>query len=268
MNRHLQQPESRSSPADPTLIPGDCCAKDTLARLGMPTDPSSRYHPPMCGRFTQHYTWREICELYGLVGAARNLEPRYNVCPTDQIDAVRSGAGGRALVTMRWGLVPSWWKKSLKELPATFNARAETVADKPMFRAAYRQGRCLIPASGYFEWKTMPDGKQPYLFSSADGSVLTMAGLCEEWRHVETGDRVLSATVIITGANAFVRQVHDRMPVLLDRNDFEPWLSGAAGTELLKPAPDGLLDVWPVSRRVNKAGEGGDDRSLIERVAI
>jgi putative SOS response-associated peptidase YedK len=115
----------------------------------------------MCGRFTQHYTWREIQELYGLVGDARNVEPRYNIAPTSAIDVVLPTADGPAPVPMRWGLIPSWWKKTAKDVPSTFNARAESAAEKPMFRSAFKRNRCIIPASGYFEWKTMPDGKQP-----------------------------------------------------------------------------------------------------------
>ena len=103
----------------------------------------------MCGRFTQKYTWRELVELYRLTQPARNLEPRYNVAPTSTIDAVRVRDGARELVPMRWGLVPSWWKKPLKDVPATFNARGETVAEKPMFRSAFKRTRCIIPASGY-----------------------------------------------------------------------------------------------------------------------
>ena len=132
----------------------------------------------MCGRFTQRYTWREIHDLYGLTGAARNLQVHYNVAPTDTVDVVRSFDGGTTeLVPMRWGLIPSWWKKTAKDAPSTFNARAESVAEKPMFRSAFKRNRCIIPASGYFEWKTMPDGKQPYFISTADLSVRGAGGV-------------------------------------------------------------------------------------------
>ena len=107
----------------------------------------------MCGRFTQHYTWTEVHAFLSVFGAARNLQPRYNIAPTTMIDVVRLNAEGhRELVSMRWGLVPFFWKKPLKEMPATFNARAETVSEKPMFREAFRRRRCIIPASGFFEW--------------------------------------------------------------------------------------------------------------------
>src|SRR5512136_1995477 len=99
----------------------------------------------MCGRFTQAYTWEEVHAFLDLLGPARNLRPRYNIAPTTTIDVTRRTDGGRELVPMRWGLVPSWWKKPLNELPSTFNARAETVAEKPMFRSAFKGRRCIIP---------------------------------------------------------------------------------------------------------------------------
>ena len=137
---------------------------------------------------------------------------------------------------MRWDLVPSWWEKTAKETLSTFNARAETVASKPMFRAAFNRTRCLIPVSGYYEWHGTPTGKQPYYFTARDRSPLTIAGLWDEWKDIETGEPVKACTMIITEANGFVSKVHNRMPVLLQQKDFEPWLTGNAGTEMLRPA--------------------------------
>jgi len=123
----------------------------------------------MCGRFTQRYAWSEIQDLYDLTGAARNLQPHYNIAP-DPIRVVRSTDGGVSeLTSMRWGLIPWWWQKPLKQLPASFNARAESVVDKPMLRDAFKPQRCIIPASGYYEWLKRPDGKQPYFISAMDG---------------------------------------------------------------------------------------------------
>jgi hypothetical protein len=124
----------------------------------------------MCGRFTQSYTWRELVELYELTQPALNLRPRYNIAPTTSIDVVRSADTGPELVPMRWGLIPGWWKKTVKEVPSTFNARAETVAQKPMFRSAFKRTRCIVPASGYYEWRTIDKTKQPYFISAADGA--------------------------------------------------------------------------------------------------
>jgi putative SOS response-associated peptidase YedK len=167
---------------------------------------------------------------------------------------------------MRWGLIPWWWKKPLKQLPASFNARAETVADKPMFRDAFARHRCIIPASGYYEWLKRPDGRQPYFISAADGNVLSFAGLWDRWKNPETGETLISCTIIVTDANALTRPIHDRMPVVLDRADIGAWLSGAAGVQLLRPAAEDRLRMWPVSRRVNKTGTGDDDPTLLAEV--
>ncbi len=224
----------------------------------------------MCGRFTNRLTWREIVALYRLavpITPERNLPARYNICPTQTISAVIERAGERALVPMRWCLVRAWWKKSAKETPSTFNARAETAATKPMFRAAFKRNRCLVPASGYYEWLATPTGKQPYYYTARNGSPLTLAGLWDEWKDIETGEPLKSCTIIITNANALAAKVHGRTPVLLQPQDFDRWLSGTAGTELLSPAPDDYLQVWPVSRRVNSSRAAGEDPALIEQVA-
>jgi putative SOS response-associated peptidase YedK len=224
----------------------------------------------MCGRFTYLLTWEQIVRLYRLAlnQPAQNTRARYNVCPTTTIDTIVEREGKRGLARMRWGLVPSWWSKPLKDLRlATFNARAETVADKPFFRSAFKRTRCLIPVSGYYEWQETPSGKQPYYFTARDGSpALTIAGLWDEWRDKASGEVLTSCTMIITEPNRFVADVHDRMPILLAEEDFEPWLSGRAGLELLKPAPDDLLQSWPVSRRVNSSRASDDDATLIDSV--
>ena len=220
----------------------------------------------MCGRFAQSYTWRELVELYRLTQPARNLQPRYNIAPTTTIDVVRLAETGTELVPMRWGLIPGWWKKTVKEVPSTFNARAETVAQKPMFRSAFKRTRCIVPASGYYEWHAAESGKQPYFISAVDGAVLSIAGLWDQWKDPETGETISSATLIITAANNFTRRIHDHMPVLLGQSDLDAWLSGKAGVELLRPAPNDLLRMWPVSKRVNVSGRGDDDPGLIEPV--
>ena len=221
----------------------------------------------MCGRFTYNLTWEQIVALYRLTldAQARNPQPRFNIPPTTVIDTVLSLDGKRMLAPMRWGLVPSWWKKSLKEVPATFNARAETVAEKPMFRAAFKRSRCIVPASGYYEWKAEEGGKQPHYISAADGAPLSIAGLWEEWKNPESGEPLRSCTMIVTSANEAMRSIHDRMPVFLAPDAHEAWLTGKAGVELLKPAANDLLRSWPVSKRVNRPGND-DDPTLIEAI--
>jgi putative SOS response-associated peptidase YedK len=142
------------------------------------------------------------------------------------------------------------------------------VAEKAMFRTAFKSSRCLIPASGYYEWKGTPTGRQPYYFTASDGSPLTMAGLWDDWKDIETGQRLKSCTMIITSANEFVRAIHDRMPVLLQPQDFDAWLTGHAGIERLRPAANDYLQMWPVSRRVNSSRAADDDPTLIARAAI
>jgi putative SOS response-associated peptidase YedK len=176
--------------------------------------------------------------------------------------------GKRELVPMRWGLIPSWCKKRAKDSPATFNARAETVAEKAMFRNAFNSNRCPIPASGYYEWKGTETGKQPYYFTASDGSPLTMAGLWDEWKDIETGQRLKSCTMIVTTANEFVSKIHDRMPVLLRQKDFDAWLTGHAGIERLRTAANDYLQMWPVSRRVNSSKAADGDPTLIDRVTV
>jgi putative SOS response-associated peptidase YedK len=210
----------------------------------------------MCGRFTQHYTWREIHELYGLVGAARNIEPRYNIAPTTNIDTIISTAEGLQFAPMRWGLIPAWWKKTAKEAPATFNARAEGVAEEPIFRSAFKSRRCLIPASGYYEWKNTEGKKEPFYITAIDGTVLTIAGLHEVWKE-PGGDALRSCTMIVTAADDFMAPIHDRMPVLLSAHQFPAWLSGDAGTEILKPALEGVLKAAAVSPMVNAVKNQG-----------
>jgi putative SOS response-associated peptidase YedK len=219
----------------------------------------------MCGGFTQSYTWHELAELYRLTQPALNLRPRYNIAPTTAIDVLRLVAEtGSELVSLRLGLIPSWWKKTAKEVPSTFNARAEMVAEKPMFRSAFKRTHCIVPVSGYYEWRAADGGKQPYFISAADGAMLSIAGLWDQWKDPLIGKAIASATLIVTAANDFTQPIHDRMPVLLDHQDLDAWLTGKARTELLRPASNNLLRMWPVSTRVNASGLGDDDPSLIE----
>jgi putative SOS response-associated peptidase YedK len=226
----------------------------------------------MCGRATYKLTWEEIVALYRLTlgQPAVNARARYNVCPTTTIDTIVGPDDKRELVRMRWGLIPSWWSKPLKEMKlATFNARAETVATKPMFRSAFRRSRCLIPVSGYYEWQDTPGDKQPWYFTARNGSpALTIAGLWDEWKDEASSETLKSCTMIITEPNKFVAEVHDRTPAMLDEKDHEPWLSGKAGLELLKPAAEDVLQKSPVSKRVNSSRAPDDDRTLIDRVTL
>ena len=228
----------------------------------------------MCGRFTQYYSYAELHAYWSFwsdtfTTPPTNLQPRWHLCPTDPVWVVTHGPKGFALEHMRWGLAPYWWKQPLKKLPATFNARAETVAEKPMFREAFKRRRCVIPASGYYEWQDVADGKQPWYFSARSGEpIVLIAGLWETWKNPEPPhDIVRSTTMVITEPNQFVAQYHDRMPVLLTRETTMDWLSGAKGEDLLKPAPEDALNAWPVSRKVNSS-KAPDEPGLIEKIIL
>jgi putative SOS response-associated peptidase YedK len=224
----------------------------------------------MCERFTQHYTWNEIRDLYGLTARKPPtfMPPRYKISPTATISTVRLVAGRRVFEPMRWGFVPGWWLLGTEPTnPATFNARVETVARAPFFRSAFKRKRCLIPVSGYYEWSDTPGSRQPYYFARRDGSVMTIAGLWDEWRNPDTGESIRSCTMIVGEPNKLVAEVRDRMPVILEPRQFEPWLSGEAGLKLLKPAAEKVLNKHPVSKRVNRAAPGDSDETLIEEVA-
>jgi putative SOS response-associated peptidase YedK len=150
---------------------------------------------------------------------------------------------------------------------ATFNARAETVAEKPMFRDSFKLQRCLMPATGYYEWHDTPEGKQPYYFTRRDGQVMTIAAIQDAWRYAPSDDPIRSCAMLITEPNKFVAEVHDRMPVILEVKDFEQWERGDLkdAAALMKPAGEDVLQKWPVSKRVNSSRTSDDDPLLIER---
>lgn len=221
------------------------------------------------------HTWDEMFRAYSIVSSPLNAQPRYNIAPTQPLLAVvpsprgaRRGGGNEATF-FRWGLVPSW-AKDISLGAKTINARAETVAEKPSFRTAFRRRRCLIPASGFYEWQTQPGApKQPFWISAADGGLLTFAGIWESWMSSE-GDELQSCAIITTSATDSLAPIHARMPVILDPADFESWLDTrdetdiAAATALLRPPPAETTIAWPVSSRVNNVRN--DESSLVVQV--
>ncbi len=195
---------------------------------------------------------------------ANNLPhvPNFNVCPTDQLHVVRAGDDTRALVAMRWGLIPRWYKE-LNDGPLLIHARAETIAEKPAFRDACRARRCLIPASGFYEWTKDEEGKRyPWYITRADGGPIVLAGIWQEWMH--EGARILSCAVVTTGANNAMSAIHHRMPVLVAADDFALWLgeSGKGAAVLMKAADEGELKFHRVDRAVNSNRASGPE--LIE----
>lgn len=221
----------------------------------------------MCGRFTYLLSWEEIVALYELTAVtemAPGWKPRYNAAPTQMMPVIRLDADGRReLALLRWGLVPSW-AKDAGAGSQMINARAETVAEKPAFRAAFKTRRCLVPADGFYEWRKTATAKQPYRITMADGSPFAFAGLWERWSK---GDQPLETfTIITTTANELVAPIHDRMPVILDPADYDAWLESkdtAIPMALLQPYPARRMSAYPVSTRVNSPKN--EDAAVIER---
>jgi putative SOS response-associated peptidase YedK len=204
----------------------------------------------MCGRFAQRNPTKLVEERLGV--AVPERRPRFNVAPTQDVLAVREGKSGREAAWLRWGLVPAW-SRDLSLGARLINARSETVAEKPSFREAFRQRRCLIAADGFYEWKRMGTGKQPYFFEMKDGSPFAFAGLWELWEG--EGD-VVETCSILTTANEILAPVHDRMPVILAVENYELWLDAGTGNskqlqELLCPFPACEMVAYPVSQYVN-----------------
>jgi putative SOS response-associated peptidase YedK len=227
----------------------------------------------MCGRFTQAYTWSEIVAAMRLLGAPpSNLQPHYNVAPTEMVDVIVDRGAGRELVSMRWGLIPSFWRPDPKAPGkpfswATFNARSEEVETKGSFKGAWRaKRRCIIPASGFYEWTGEKKDRQPHYFTRSDGALIGFAGLWDRWRDPKTGEDTLSCTILIHQPSRWMSQFHDRMPAILEEKDFDAWLSGAAGREVLQPAPENVLREWAVSKRVSSTKDKADDAGLIDPV--
>ncbi len=222
----------------------------------------------MCGRMTQQTSPEEVARIFDAEirdADGAPFAPSWNVAPTDPVTVVLRRDADRVVERHRWGLVPSW-ARSVKEGARHINARAETVAESATFRASFRKRRCIIPADGFYEWRRTTDTrKQPWFLGPHDhDALLAMAGLWAVWKDPATGLWVPSATVITTSANDDVARLHDRMPVLLPRAAWAAWLDPDEQDQgllrsFLQPAPDGVLEMHPVSRRVNDVRQDGPD---------
>ncbi len=202
--------------------------------------------------------------LFDLEGDAPEVEARFNIAPSNFVPAIRNDtAGHRKLSLLHWGLVPSW-AKDRKIGYRMINARSETVPDKPSFRNAFRRRRCLLPVSGFYEWKKSGDKKIPYFISMKDAEGFAFAGLWERWRENDDAEPLDSVTICTTGANDFMKPLHERMPVILRPGDYAAWLDrDNSGDEvtyaLLQPWPRNNLQAWPVSTVVNNPRNEGSD---------
>lgn len=222
----------------------------------------------MCGRLsTGGFKVKDLIDVFGLYNVS-SLEERYNVAPTLQIPVIRERDHERYLETLRWGFIPHWAKdKSIGS--RMINARMETVAEKPSFKKPFQYQRCIIPVSGFYEWKAESKSKTPFYIHRADEQPLTFAGLWEHWVDKETGEIIESCTIITTKANTQLEVIHDRMPVILDYEVAKEWLAADVDApeklkEILENPGAVELDLYPVSDYVNNAKNEGD--RCIERV--
>jgi putative SOS response-associated peptidase YedK len=224
----------------------------------------------MCGRFALTLSPQAaLKQLFELLNGLE-MAPRYNIAPTQPIAAIWEAHGRREGHFARWGLVPGWVKDP-REFPLLVNARAESMEDKPAFRDALRHGRCIVPASGYYEWHTNPDkSKQPYYITHADNRPMALAGLYACWMG-PNGEEIDSVATITVPANQQLAEIHHRMPVILDGAAIDDWLNvrevrAAEARQLALPLENGALKFHPVSTRVNSARD--DDPGLIEAVTL
>jgi putative SOS response-associated peptidase YedK len=220
----------------------------------------------MCGRFAlaQPRFTRIEKELRATFDA---VKPRYNIAPTQDIPVIHGEDGHYVMENMRWGLVPAWSKEP-KTTYSTFNAKVETVNEKPLFKSAFRHRRCLIPASGFYEWKKEGNRKLPYYFTLASCEEMALAGLWEEWRGHD-GALLHSATILVGQANPLVNGVHDRMACIVPPDAFEDWLNPKEKPDYLlslvqNPFDAGLMKCWPVTPAVNSVKN--DNPHLVEPI--
>lgn len=209
----------------------------------------------MCGRYSFTQLAEAITDKFQ-VKEVPPLSPRYNIAPTQQIAtiSVNSESSEREFKMLRWGLIPSW-AKDAKMGAKLINARAETVAEKPAFRAAFKKRRCLILADGFYEWHTQNGEKQPFYFRLENGEPFAFAGLWEHWEKGE-GEPIETCTIITTEANELMRPIHERMPVILDSKNYEQWLDPETKKiellqSFLQPYPSKEMSAYPVSTKVN-----------------
>lgn len=226
----------------------------------------------MCGRFALTTPQTSVLETFAAEPSARlserlgNLGPRWNVCPTTDIPVVLSHEGARLLAPLRWGFIPRWYKKPSGG-PLLINARSETIAEKPAFRDACRERRCLIPADGFYEWTKVGERRQPHWIrpaaGPAEGSLFAFAGVWQTWKNPEDGQTLAACAIVTTGAGPDLSGLHHREPVVIAPGDMALWLgeAGRGAATLMKPAPEGFWAHHTVAPRVN--GIKDDDPELI-----
>ena len=221
----------------------------------------------MCGRYTLATQAGRLAEEFGLDASSVEFPANYNVAPTQGVAAVLEEGGGRDLEVLRWGLIPPW-ADDPQIGSRMINARSETAPEKPSFRRAFRERRCLIPADGFYEWRRTNGAKQPYYIHMEGGHSFAFAGLWESWDKGGEGE-VRTCTILTTRANALVDEIHERMPVILAPDAYDVWLDPASERDelagLLAPYPEDEMEAYLVSRFVNSPSN--NDPRCIEPAA-
>jgi len=209
----------------------------------------------MCGRFAQavkHNQLKKLMDELAIKNRDEQIEINYNVAPTQPVAAVIYKGKERFLTFFRWGLIPSWSKEPSTQF-SMINVRAETILDKPTFKNGLLRRRCLIPATGFYEWRK--SDKQPFFIHARDDEPLHLAGITEYWTGAD-GSYIQSCAIITTSPNKVMEPIHDRMPVILTLDVVESWLTEdfkdpVSLQALLKACPDNMIDLYPVSKKVN-----------------
>jgi putative SOS response-associated peptidase YedK len=227
------------------------------------------FHPichnlPMCGRYRLSRRKQIIEEHFDSISGDEDWSPRYNIAPTQPVPIIRQHPKEprRVMSLVRWGLIPSWAKGSSASA-LMINARSETTATKPAFRDPMKFRRCLVPADAFYEWLRTGKAKQPYCFEVNGGELFAFAGLWERWKG-PSGQWIKSCSILTTTSNAVTSAVHDRMPVILDRTDYDLWLDPGmknvdALSEMLKPYDARMMRCFPVSTRINHVANDDAD---------
>jgi putative SOS response-associated peptidase YedK len=215
----------------------------------------------MCSRYNLTAPPDAVRTFFAASGEA-DFPPRYNIAPTQPVLIVRHDpAANRELRLVRWGLIPAWAKDPSQLKTTLINARAEGAADKPSFRGPLRHRRCLVPATGFYEWTGAPGAKQPHLMTPRHAPMMALGGLWEHWLGAD-GSEIETMTILTVDANAAMQTLHDRMPLIIEPDDFDRWLDCRPGTsefvqDLMRPAPEDFLDFRTVSRKLNSVRNEG-----------
>ena len=234
------------------------------SRFNLLSEVRDRYITGMCGRYASFLPPEALARLFRTVDPLPNLQPTWNMAPTLGAPVIRLNGGDRHLDVLKWGLIPCF-TKDLKQARKPINARSETVATSGMFKAAFAERPCLVPAPAYYEWRTDRDRKVPFAVARRDGNPVVFAGIWEKWVSPE-GEQFLSFATITTVANQQLSVIQDRMPVILEEKDWSVWLRETDGDvkALLNPAGEDVLKFWPVDRKVGNVRNDGPN--LLEPV--